>query len=187
MQHSRLAGRYAKSLVDLAAERNQLEAVFNDMVYLQSVCSKSREFLNLVKSPIITADQKLKAFDAVNAGKISDLTSMFTHLLIKKGREKELPEIVAAFIQQYKRLKEIFEVKLTTAVPVGEEVKNAILSRLKADTAMQQIELETLVDESLIGGFVLEMGDKLVDASILHDLKAVKKQFSGNEYLFNIR
>lgn len=187
MQNPRLAGRYAKSLVDLATERNQLETVFSDMEFLQALCKQSREFENLMKSPVIQADKKQRILDAVTAGKISELTAAFTRLLTTKGREKSLLDISTAFIQQYKHIKGIHEVKLTTAGPVSEELKQAIVQKIKSSTSMQNIELETAVDESIIGGFVLEIGDNLVDASISHDLREVKKQFLNNDYIFNIR
>ncbi|MCM5529564.1 ATP synthase F1 subunit delta [Parasegetibacter sp. NRK P23] len=187
MQNPRLAGRYAKSLVDLATERNQLEVVFKDMEFLQAVCKQNPDFVTLMKSPVIPGDKKLKIMEAVLSGRISELTTAFASLLIRKGRENVLPEIATAFLQQYKLLKGIHEVKLTTAVPVSEELKDTIVKRIQASTPMQNVELETVVDESIIGGFVLEMGDSLVDASIIRDLRDVKKQFLNNDYIFNIR
>jgi len=187
MPNPRLAGRYAKSLIDLATERNQLEVVFADMQYLQALCKQSREFDTLLKSPIIKADKKQAIIDAVTAGKISELTAAFTRLLTAKGRESNLADISTAFIAQYREIKGIHEIFLTTATPVSEELKSAIVNKIKSETAMQQIELQTRVDESLIGGFVLEMGDKLVDASIARDLRDVRQQFLRNDYLFNIR
>ena len=77
--------------------------------------------------------------------------------------------------------------KLTTATPISEELKQAIVAKLKAETSMQHIELETLVKEELIGGFVLEFNNNLVDASIARDLRDIKKQFSQNIYVQQIR
>ena len=78
-------------------------------------------------------------------------------------------------------------VKLTTATPVSEEIKNEIVSKIQSSTYMQNIELEATVKEELIGGFVLEMEGTLVDASIQRDLKDIKKQFMDNEYIHKIR
>jgi F-type H+-transporting ATPase subunit delta len=68
MQNPRLAGRYAKSLVDLATEKGQLETVYADMKYLQAVCKSSRDFVNLLKSPVIKADQKNSIINSVTNG-----------------------------------------------------------------------------------------------------------------------
>lgn len=187
MLNPRLAGRYAKSLIDLANERNELEAVYADMQYLQAVCKQSSEFVSLLKSPVISIALKSKAIEAVTKGNISELTAAFNQLLISKNREFYVPEIVDAFIDQYNTIKGIHKVKLTTAIPVSDEVKNAIVDKIKRDTTIGTIELETKVREELIGGFVLEFDNNLVDASVLRDLRDVKAQFDNNEFVRQIR
>ena len=107
--------------------------------------------------------------------------------MIQKVRENILPEIVNAFIDQYNAAKGIHKVKLATAEPISEELKKAIEHKLKTDAVLPAIELETVVKEELIGGFVLEFDNKLVDASILRDLKDIQKQFRSNIYVKNIR
>jgi len=94
MLNPRLAGRYAKSLIDLSQERGELETVYNDMKYLQAVCKQSREFVALLKSPVISIELKAKSLDAVVATKISQVSHLFIQLLVKKNREFYLPEIV---------------------------------------------------------------------------------------------
>jgi len=187
MPNPRLATRYAKSLIDLSAEKDQLEKVFADMQWLQDVCKSNRDFVNMLRSPVITADKKEKIVDAITAGRISEITKVFTHLMIKKGRESNLPEIAAAFITQYKQKKNIYIVKLTTATTVSDDLKNAIINQVKATSGMQNIELETFIDEKIIGGFVLQTGDKLIDASIAYDLKNIAKQFDNNDFIYKIR
>lgn len=187
MPNPRLAGRYAKSLVDLALEKGQLDTVYNDMLFLDAAIKSSRELVVLLKSPIIKADKKGKILEAITSGKISVVTSSFNKLLLSKGREFYLPEIVTAFIAQYKEHKGIHTVKLTTAVPVSEELKQSILQRIRAEKNMQHLELNTEVKESLIGGYVLEIGDQLVDASIAFDLHNIKKQFQNNDFIYKIR
>ena len=185
--HPRLSGRYAKSLIDLAQETNQLEAVYKDMLYLQGVTKSSREFVVLLKSPIIKADKKAQIIDAVTAGKVTELTAKFNRLLVTKGRESDLPEIVNAFIDMYNNIKGIHKVKLTTAEPVSEELKQSILNKISKDTSIEHIELESVVRNELIGGFILEFDNNMVDASILRDLKDIKKQFQENIYVQQIR
>jgi len=187
MPNPRLAGRYAKSLVDLAIERNQLETVYKDMQYLQSVCKSSPEFVNVLRSPVINPDKKQNILSAITDGKVSELTSSFNKLLIRKTREEYIPEIVTAVIGLYNEIKGIHTVKLTTATAISEELKQAIVAKMKAETSLQNIELETSVKEELIGGFVLEFNNNLVDASIERDLRDIKKQFSKNIYIQQIR
>lgn len=187
MLNPRVASRYAKSVLDLATEKGELEKVYADMLYLQQLTKGSREFLNLLRSPIVKAEAKIRAVNAVTAGSISKITETFTTLLINKAREAVLPEVITSFIQQYKHQKNINTVKLTTAVPVTEEVKNEIVAQMKKTSDMQNIEMETIVDPGIIGGFVLQAGDKLVDASIAYDLKIISRQFENNDFIYKVR
>lgn len=187
MTNPRLAERYAKSLVDLAKEQNQLEVVYADMKYLQAVCKGSKEFINLLRSPIIHAAKKIAIIDAVTKGNVSSLTDLFNKLLINKGRESELPEVVEAFIDQYNEIKDIHKVKLITAVAISDELKKAIELQVQKAQQFGSVELETKVDAKLIGGFVLEFNNNIVDASIQRDLHDIKKQFAKNIYVHNIK
>ncbi len=187
MTNPRLAGRYAKSLLDLAVEQNKLETIYADVKFLQAVCLSNADFVNMLRSPVIPSDKKEKILEAVTAGKINELTHAFLRLLINKAREYSLPEIVKAFTEQYNNLNGIHQVKITTAVAVSDQLKNALAQKIKADTQLDKIELEMAVKESLIGGFTLEIGDTLIDASIQRDLNDVKRQFKNNEYVHAIR
>ncbi len=187
MPNPRLAGRYAKSLLDLAVEKGQLEEVYADMQWLHSVCKSNRDFVNLLKSPVITGDKKIKIIEAVAAGKLSKLTTAFNTLLTKKNRESVLPEIASAFISQYKEHKNIHTVKLTTVSPVSEAVKDAIMVQVKKTGGYENLELEETIDKNIIGGFVLQVDDKLIDASIAYELKGIAKQFDNNDFIYKIR
>ena len=187
MQNPRLAQRYAKSLIDLVAEMNQLDPVHDDIMLLHAICTQSREFVLMLKSPIINADKKNKIINAVTKNKISKITQTFIKLLCSKNRESLLPEIISSFIEQYNKIKGIHKVKLTTATPVTEEIKNSFIHKIESGASIKNIELETSVNEKLIGGFVLEMEGKLIDASILRDLNDVKKQFANNDWIHKLR
>jgi F-type H+-transporting ATPase subunit delta len=187
MSNVRLATRYAKSLIGLAAERGELENVFGDMEWLQSLCKGNRDFVTMLRSPVIKSDAKGKIVKAVAQNNIGLLTNSFIQLLINKGRESALPEITTEFIKQYKAIKQIHTVKLTTATKVSDDLKNAIVGHIKSTTDMQNIELETIVNEDIIGGFVLQTGDKLVDASIAYDLKEIARQFENNDFIYKVR
>lgn len=187
MSNPRLAARYAKSLIDLSIETGNLEEVFADMQWLQTVCKGNRDFVNLLRSPIINPDTKKKILIAVTSGKVSQLTEKFNALLITKGRESNLPEIIFAFIDQYKKYKNIHVVKLTTATPVSDEVRNIIVKHVKKSGGIDNIELEEKVDKNILGGFVLQIGDKLIDASIAYDLREIAKQFENNDFIYKLR
>ena len=127
MLNPRLATRYAKSLIDLSVERKELDTVFEDMQLLQKICTGNRDFVVVLRSPVIPPDKKIRIVEAVTKGKVSKITDGFIRLLIKKGRESNLPEVINAFIEQYKKFKNIYTVKLTTATPVTEELKKIII------------------------------------------------------------
>ncbi len=187
MPNPRLATRYAKSLIDLAIERGELEKVFADMQWLNRVCKSNRDFVNLLKSPVIKGDTKKKIMEAITGGRISEMTAAFNRLLVTKGRESNLPEITAAFITAYKLKRNIQTIKLTTAAPVTDAVKEAIIAQVKKSAGFQNVELEEKVDANIIGGFVLQVDDKLIDASVAYDLKAIARQFENNDFIYNIR
>ena len=187
MPNPRLASRYAKSLIDLSIEKDQLEKIFADMQWLQALCKASRELVIVLRSPVITADKKEKIVAAITKDKISEMTAAFIRLMIRKSRESFLPEVITAFISQYKVNKNIYTIKLTTASVISDELKNAIVQQIRHTSHMQNIELEVMVNKDLIGGFVLQAGDKLVDASIAYDLKAIAKQFENNDFIYKIR
>ena len=187
MNNPRLAERYAKSLIDLAKEKDQLDEVHDDIKFLQKICKSNRDFVALLKSPIIPEDKKNKIITSIVTGRISDLTALFIKLLASKNRESNLPEIISSYINQYDQIKGIHKVKITTATQISEDIKNTFISKIKSVNNISNIELETAVDEKLVGGFVLEMDGKLLDASILRDLKDVRKQFQNNDYIRKLR
>lgn len=187
MNNPRLAGRYAKSLLDLAIEQKKVDAVYTDMKFLLSVTKSNPDFVSILKSPVIATDKKVKIIESITSGRVSEITGMFIRLLMKKTRESNLPEMVKAFIEQYNKLKNIHPVKITTAVPMSDELKVSLIARIKTHPELQNIELQALVQDELIGGFKLEIKDILVDASISHDLHDIKKQFLSNEYIHRLR
>jgi F-type H+-transporting ATPase subunit delta len=186
MLSPRLASRYAKSLLDLAVERGQLEAVYADMQYLRDLIRSSRELAIMLKSPVISSDKKQAVINAITAGNIGELTLAFTRLLISKHREGELVEIVPAFMTQYRAHKGIHSVKLTTATAISEETKARILAQVQSSGHLDKVELETAVNPDLIGGFVLQTGDKLIDASISYELKEIGRQFEKNDFIYKL-
>ena len=187
MLNPRVASRYAKSLMDVAIEQNQMDALQEDMKFLQQVCKQSRDFSMLLKSPIVPADKKLHVLEQVTAGRIHPIASMFLKLLISKNREANLPEIANAYLERYNKIKGIHHVKITTAVPVGENIVNELVQKLKQQKNIERVEVETAVDPKLIGGYKMQMEDFLIDNTISRDLNDVKKQFRNNDYLHQIR
>ena len=101
------------------------------MVLLDAICRQSREFVLMLKSPVISANKKNKIVDAVTENKISKLTQTFIKLLCSKNRESNLPEIISSFIEQFNKIKGIHKVKLSTAVPVSEAIKQSFIHKIE--------------------------------------------------------
>jgi len=186
MSVERIATRYAKSLLELAVEQNSLDKIYGDIQLFNTV-AKNKDFSSMLKSPIISADKKQNVFNAIFDGKISDLTKAYFKLIINKRRESSLKEIALEFVDQYKKKKHISSVILTTASPMGEASVKGIMDELKKSANIDaNIELETKVDPSLIGGYILQFDNKLYDESVAHKLALLKKEFNKNEYIKNL-
>jgi F-type H+-transporting ATPase subunit delta len=187
MPNPRLAARYAKSLIDLSIEKGQLEEVYHDVLVLKNVFQSSKELVSFLNNPVVNYEQKLKFAKAIETDNTGEITKSFNRFLIRKGRENYLPEIVDAFIDQYKVNKGIFTVTLTTAIPVSEEIKNMIISKIKMGGRMKEVELISVVQEDIIGGFILEGNGRRIDASVAYDLTKVKNRFLTNEFIYRFR
>ena len=178
MSVQRIASRYAKSLIDLADEQGNLERVFEDILHFKQVCDV-RDFYLLMKSPIVKASTKRKIFHRLFGEQYDKLTLAFFDIILRKGREAFLPEIANEFVEQYRDIKQISVVHLTTAVDLPEEQKEEFRKAIAAaGVTYPNIELDAEVDPEIMGGFVIEFDDKLYDASVAKQLAELKKQFS---------
>ena len=186
MSVHRIASRYAKSLIELAIDQNKLEAVTEDIKQFQQLV-KNRDLYLLFKSPIVHADKKKQILKLIFEGNVDELFMAFLNILVTKGREGYMPEMAFEYMLQYKQVKHISTVKLTTASPLAEDLKQAIHDKLQASkTTDDNVELVSAVDESLIGGFVVEFEDNIYDASVKHKLDVLKKGFRENFYVSKI-
>jgi F-type H+-transporting ATPase subunit delta len=187
MVNTKLAGRYAKSLMDIAIEQNAVDAVYTDASGLTKMFAQSTELTALVKSPIIKADKKIAIFKALVGGKISTITEQFVNLIISKNREAALPQMMTAFIEQYKTKNNIVTVELTTAEKLEEAAEAVILKQVNSQFPNATLDVKRTINADIIGGFILEVNNKLFDASVARDLRDIKKQFASNIYLPNIK
>ena len=183
MSAYRISIRYAKSLIDLAQEKNQLEQVYEDFSTIKTAVTQNRDFEMMLKSPVIKADVKHKVIAKVFGGKVCEMTQKFLDLLVSKGRESYLAEVANAFVAQYNDIKKITHVKFITPVAVDKSVIEKLNADLKNDKTVGNIELESVVDESLLGGFVLEYNNKQYDASVATKLADLKRKIVDLSYV----
>ncbi len=174
MQGLKVASRYAQSLIELAEEKQVTDAVLKDMKYLLATTNENRDFHVFLNSPLINADKKNNVF-AKLFDDFQDISKRFIQLLTKNHREMVLPLIAEEFISKLNVIRGIVPMTITSAVKLDETVKATILERINKHID-GSIELTEKIDESLIGGFVVRMGDTRIDASIAHQLNEMKQR-----------
>lgn len=183
MLDSKVASRYAKSLIDLGLEKNALEDIMKDMTLINVVCSENKELISLLKSPVIRSDKKASILKEVFYSYFtSEITKAFTQIILRKKREAILFAISEAFISLYKKHHNIKVAKITTAVPLTSEQKQKIVEQIKR-TENATIELNEVVDKDIIGGLVLRVEDKQFDESIRRKLLRLEMEFDDNPYI----
>jgi|SRR5688500_11916805 len=183
MADSRAASRYVKSLLDLAVERKVLEEVHRDMVYFTEVISKSRQLELLLQSPVIKHDQKLEILKRIFSGKVHSLTMAFFDIITRKNREPILAAVAREFHNAYNEYKGVGKATVTTAIPLDSKARAEVEKLVRRYSDKKEIELIERVDPELIGGFILNVGDRQVDASIKNKIKTLKVKFSENPYI----
>ncbi|HLV42568.1 MAG TPA: ATP synthase F1 subunit delta [Brumimicrobium sp.] len=170
----KVAGRYAQALIELADGMQSTDAVLKDMQTLLDTTNDNRDFHVFLNSPLIKADKKNDVFNKL-FGDFQEVTKKFIHLLTKNNREMILPVIAEEFITKLNAIRGIVPMTLTSAVKLDEGVKATLLEKLNKHIN-GSIELTEKVDESLIGGFVVRMGDTRIDASVAHQLNEMKQR-----------
>ncbi|MBL0129292.1 MAG: ATP synthase F1 subunit delta [Flavobacteriales bacterium] len=181
-----VAYRYARSLMELAQEKGVLAGVHSDMQLVATTCSRSRDLRTLLNSPVVKAGKKDKILDLVFAGKVGQLTTAFMGILVRKGRERLLPDVAAAFSELYKVHKNIVVAQVASAIPLNESARAKVLAIAKKQHPGMSIELVEKVDAELIGGVSIRIGDELYDGSVSRRLNDLRREFSKNPYIPSI-
>ena len=182
MKGTRAAVRYAKALKELALEQGVLEKVFDDMKLINSVCQNNHDFAVVLDSPIIKTDKKQSILKEVFNGKICKLTELFIQILAAKRRESYIEAIAIEFVKQFKEHKKILTAVVTTASGLDEELRKKVLQVVQG-SGHSEIELIERINNKLIGGFTLQVGDKRVDASLAKQIRKLAMSFSENPYI----
>lgn len=176
MKQTKAANRYATSLLELSLEKGNLDQVAADMKYFSETVAENRDLALMLTSPIIDGAKKAEVFKMI-FGQFEPLTMSFFDLITKNGRESVLPEIAVSFDAKVKEHKGIFPVELVTAVALDEATKKTILAKVDA-SVNGTLEVTETIDPSLIGGYIIKMGDKQIDASISNQLNNLKQRLT---------
>jgi F-type H+-transporting ATPase subunit delta len=175
---SKAGARYAKSLIDLSTEQNALEAIKNDMFFFEEVVDANSELEAILKNPIVPLDKKAGILNDIFGKNVHQITNSFLKLVVNKGRSAILFDTAKQFISQYNAIKGIVTAEVASAIALTEANKLEIVSLVKKELGANEVIIKEKVDDKLIGGFIIKVGDKQFDASISGGLHKLKKEFA---------
>lgn len=166
---------YGEALFDLAVEEEQLDVIEEEVRLLLATCDENEDLIKLLNHPKITREEKVKVVETVFKDRLSQTMVGFLVLVVEKGRNDELESILKYFLERVREYKNIGVAKVTSAVPLSEEQKKTVEQRLLETTKYVSFEMDYAVDESLIGGLVIRIGDRVVDSSIRTRIDSMAK------------
>ncbi len=173
MSASRIASRYAKPILELAEEKNVLDSVKEDMAGFAAICKESKDFVLMLKSPIIPHLRKAEILKKAFKGKMNDLTLQAFDLITRKNRESILGNVAEEFLHLYNIKKGMQEVTVTSSIKLSDDQRKEFEKLAKKVTGKKPI-LEEVVDPEIIGGYLLKVEDKQIDQSVSGQLKNIK-------------
>lgn len=167
---------YGEALFELAVEEGKEDEFLSEITELKKILDSEPDFSALMNHPKILKEDKLKVVEDVFKGRISDELLGFIHLVVMKDRYIDIDDILDYFIAEVKQLKGIGIAKVTTAVPVSDAQKAQIEKKLLDTTQYKTMEMHYDIDESLIGGMVIRIKDRVVDSSIKTKLNKLQRE-----------
>ncbi len=182
MKGTRAALRYAKATLNLAKEKGFADEVNKDMILIDKTIAENSDLLIMLKSPIFKSNIKKSTLDKIFSNKINAISLGVINLLIDNKRIQLLPLVAKEFIIIYDFLKGIEVAQVTSAVPLTKELEAKLLIKVKQISG-KEITLKNIVDPSIIGGFILRVGDKQYDSSISNRLSTLLAEFEDNQYI----
>ncbi len=176
MSESTVAYRYAKSLIGLAEEKKVVGQVYDDMVFFKQTADDNRDLMLALRSPVVRHDKKMGVLEGIFKGRVSDVTYTIFEIITKKNREAIIYSIADEFIKLYDLREGIQKATVTTAVALTDVLRQKFTA-LVADATKMKVVLEEKIDTDLIGGYVIRVNDKQIDASVKSRLSALKLEF----------
>jgi len=182
MSEVRVAQRYAKSLVSLAQERQELERVHDDMLLVRDALLENRSLLLTMRSPVIQTAKKQTILEAIFGDKVGELCKAFMEILCRKGREKMLLTVAKEVHRAYNLLHKVQTAQVTTTFPLDAAMRQEVETAVKRIAGSDKVELKEVVDENIIGGILLRVGDRQVDDTVRTRLRTLRKELTENLY-----
>ncbi len=177
MAGNRAAIRYAKAIMDVATSKNVAAEVNADMISIASTINNNQELHGFIQNPTIGVDVKEKALLEVFAT-TNKVTKDLFHLLFVNKRFNILEPIATQYSLLFDEANGIQLAKVTTAIPMDKAIEEKVLAKI-ATFSNKKITIENIVDPSIIGGFILRIGDQQFNASVANRLQELKREFSN--------
>jgi len=181
MRESRAAIRYAKAVLSLSTDLKQSEKINEDMLLMYSTIDQSKELQSLLKSPVVKSKVKKSALLAVFSN-INKTSQRLIEQLIENKRLALLSEVAKQYTIMFDLSKGSEIAKVITAVALTKDLEQKVLAKVKEITG-KNVSLENTIDPSIIGGFILRVGDKQFDASISGKMNNLRREFEHNHYV----
>lgn len=176
---SGLAGRYVAALFDLADEQKALDQVAGDLTALRGLIDESADLRRLMGSPLYGRDQQVKAMGAVLAkAGVSDLTRKFVLVVAQNRRLFALRGMIEGFLAELARRRGEITAKVTVARPLTAEQEKRLEETLRGAVG-GKVRIDTKIDESLIGGLIVQVGSRMVDGSLKTKLQKLQNAMKG--------
>ena len=174
-----LAGRYASALFGLTHDERQIDAVSRSLDTLASALVDSREFAELIASPLIGRKDAAKAFAALSPGlSLDPLTTNFLGVLARNGRKNALQSIIRAYRRIAADHRGEISAEVTSAHPLKDDQLDALKTQLKGRTG-RDVTIDANVDPDILGGIVIKLGSEMIDASIRTKLNRLASAMKG--------
>ncbi|KAB1066542.1 ATP synthase F1 subunit delta [Tamlana haliotis] len=178
MAGARAAIRYAKAVLNVALNQNAAEVVNNDMKLVVSTVAESKDLSDMLLSPVVPSSVKksvlLEVFGSSNA-----ITVNLVDLLIQNNRIDIFANVASMYVELYDESQGIKHATVTTAIPLTAALEEKVLAKA-VELSGQNVDLENIIDESIIGGFILRVGDVQYNASVANQLNNLKREFTLN-------
>jgi len=185
MKGTRAALRYAKATLDLAKENGLADKVNNDLLLINKTISENSDLLEMLHNPIIKSNTKKSALDQIFAKNTEKITMNLINLLIDNKRLPLLTLVAKEYLILYNDLKGVEVASVTSAIPLTKDIEAKILKKVK-QISDKKITLKNIIDPSIIGGFILRVGDKQFDSSVSNQLDLLLSNFKDNHYISKI-
>ncbi|WP_267402907.1 ATP synthase F1 subunit delta [Chryseobacterium sp. MYb264] len=179
MLTSKVAKRYAQGLLDFTNESGQTATVFSEMKDVVKIMNESKDLNRFFLTPYIDSKKKVEVANEIFKGLSVSSQNLIT-LVIKQGRENQLKNIAQEFINKVEDINGVKRITLTTATELTKENIEQILKSTSLVKADANFDLTVNVNPSILGGYILRVGDQQVDASVKAKLNQVKKDFQLN-------